>query len=144
MSKKFYAIKIGNNVKDLIVTTWEECQKYVIGYPAIYKGFDDKWSAEEYLNSMDEASVKRNLAIKQQFADTRKKSKYIKKEDKVLKEIYTKYDSLYGTIGEIMDKLNTAEYKRENVYNDLDKVEATILEGLDMLHKYIVVFEEEL
>lgn len=42
MSKKnFYAIKKGkNNVKNKIVSTWEECQKLVSGVPsAKYKGF---------------------------------------------------------------------------------------------------------
>lgn len=38
MKKNYYAIKIGNNVKDLIVDSLENWKNYVIGYPSLYKG----------------------------------------------------------------------------------------------------------
>ena len=61
--KKYYAIKVGNNVKDLIVESWEECQKYVIGYPAIYKSFISKKNAQRYLENITEEDVKYKLEI---------------------------------------------------------------------------------
>lgn len=48
-AKKFYAIKNGRK-KNLIVNTWSECAKLVIGYPnAKFKGFDTKLEAEKFL-----------------------------------------------------------------------------------------------
>ena len=59
--KSYYAIKIGNGVKDKIVTTWEECKKLVNGYPSIYKGFKDKKQAEKYLKNITEKQVEIEL-----------------------------------------------------------------------------------
>lgn len=51
MSKKqkYYAIKVGNNVTDLIVESWEECEKYVLNVPSRYKSFSTREEAEQYL-----------------------------------------------------------------------------------------------
>lgn len=49
MSTKYYAIRVGAGVTNKIVTTWEECQLYVLGYPAVYKSFKSLEKAEEYL-----------------------------------------------------------------------------------------------
>lgn len=57
MKKYFYAIKIGNNVRDLIVESWEECEKYVIGYPSIYKKFKDKKSALRFINNINSDGI---------------------------------------------------------------------------------------
>ena len=57
MKKVYYAIKVGNNVRDEIVTSWDECKKYVIGYKSIYKKFDDKKSAQRWLNSWTEEKI---------------------------------------------------------------------------------------
>lgn len=42
--KNFYAIKRGKNkTKNIIVDSWDECAKLVLGYNAIYKGlFQEK------------------------------------------------------------------------------------------------------
>lgn len=56
-----YAIKVGNNAKDLIVETWEECERYVIGYPSVYKGFKNKKEAKKYLKEMTETEIKEKL-----------------------------------------------------------------------------------
>lgn len=48
-NKKYYAIKIGNGVKNKIVNTWSECKELVLGYPAVYKSFKSKDQAMEYL-----------------------------------------------------------------------------------------------
>lgn len=57
MKKNYYAIKIGNNVKDLIVDSWENCKKYVIGYPSIYKRFENYKQAKKYLESITNNQV---------------------------------------------------------------------------------------
>lgn len=56
--QKYYAIKDGIEVKDLIVTTWEECSKLVLGYNAVYKSFPTKEQAEKYLGKVDAPKVK--------------------------------------------------------------------------------------
>lgn len=57
MKKNYYAIKIGNNVKDLIVDSWKNCKKYVIGYPSIYKGVENYKQAKKYLESITNNQV---------------------------------------------------------------------------------------
>lgn len=61
--KQFYAIKVGNNVENLIVNTWNDCQKYVIGYPAVYKKFKTESLAQEWLDSLADSDVK-NILIR--------------------------------------------------------------------------------
>lgn len=56
-NKKYYAIKIGNNVKDIIVEEWEECKKYTQGYPAIYKSFKNKREAKRYLENFSNEEI---------------------------------------------------------------------------------------
>ena len=47
---KFYAVKVGR--KKGIFTTWEETQRYVIGYKgAVYKSFASAEDAYEYMNT---------------------------------------------------------------------------------------------
>lgn len=55
---KFYAIKEGLWVKDIIVTSWEECSKLVLGYNAVYKSFRTEDEAKKYLNIVDVEKVK--------------------------------------------------------------------------------------
>ena len=52
MKNNYYAIKIGNNVKDLIVDSWDKCKKHVIDYPSIYKGFKTYKQAKKYLENI--------------------------------------------------------------------------------------------
>lgn len=48
-AKKFYAIKNGRK-KKVIVSTWSECSKLVLGYQgAIYKGFNTEEEAKAFL-----------------------------------------------------------------------------------------------
>lgn len=76
--KKFYAIKIGNNTKDKIVTTYEECKKYIEDYPAIFKECKTEREAKHYLNSLDENMIntlllqmelQRRIKIKKQMQE---------------------------------------------------------------------------
>ncbi|EAK0771662.1 MAG: RNase H1/viroplasmin domain-containing protein [Clostridium celatum] len=55
---KFYAIKDGRGVKDIIVTSWSECSKLVLGYNAVYKSFPTEEEAKKYLGSVDVEKVK--------------------------------------------------------------------------------------
>lgn len=55
---KFYAIKDGIGVKDIIVTSWSECSKLVLGYNAVYKSFPTEEEAKKYLGSVDVEKVK--------------------------------------------------------------------------------------
>ena len=59
--KKFYAIKLGNGVKDVVVKNWNECEKLVIGYPAVYKSFRTEKEANRYLNTMTQEQVEKQL-----------------------------------------------------------------------------------
>lgn len=58
---KYYAIKIGNNVEDEIVSNWKECEKLVIGYPAIYKSFSDKKEAQKWLKNFENKEIESRL-----------------------------------------------------------------------------------
>lgn len=48
--QKYYAIKEGNGVKDKIVRTRDECEKFVKSYPSVYKSFLTEDKALKYLN----------------------------------------------------------------------------------------------
>lgn len=48
--KKYYAVKEG--MVRGVFETWKECEQSITGYPrAIYKSFNDRDSAEEFLAS---------------------------------------------------------------------------------------------
>lgn len=57
MKKYYYAIKVGNNVENIIVESWEECEEYVIGFPSIYKKFKTKREAKRYLKNISNEEV---------------------------------------------------------------------------------------
>lgn len=55
---KYYAVRVGR--KPGIYTTWNECQKVVIGYPgAVYKSFSTEQEAKGFMN----VSVEKSVAI---------------------------------------------------------------------------------
>lgn len=47
--KKFYAIKVGKGVKNIIVKSWDECSELVLGFNATYKSFYTEEEAKAYL-----------------------------------------------------------------------------------------------
>lgn len=57
VKNKYYAIKKGNGVKDIIVRSWDECKPLVNGYPAIYKSFLTEDEALTYLGSIAENKI---------------------------------------------------------------------------------------
>ena len=55
--KKFYAVKKGKNPG--IYETWDEAKEQVTGFPSpIYKSFNTKEEAEEFLHSDDKNNIK--------------------------------------------------------------------------------------
>ena len=72
-SKIFYAIKLGKDTKDKIVTTYEEFQKHINNYPAIFKECNTEIEAKHYLNSIDENMI--NILLVQMELQRRKKIK---------------------------------------------------------------------
>ena len=73
---KYYAIKEGKGVKDIIVRSWAECEKLVKGYPSVYKSFKTEEEALEYLNTVNTELVKEQAkkgmeATKKKRATTR-------------------------------------------------------------------------
>jgi viroplasmin and RNaseH domain-containing protein len=72
VKQKYYAIKEGKGVKDKIVTTWSECQKLVLGYPAVYKSFITKDEAMDYLGTINVAKVKAQTKKGMEFTNKQK------------------------------------------------------------------------
>lgn len=59
--KKYYAIKVGKNVTDKIVNSWEECKELVIGYPSVYRSFKSRKEAELYIKNMTDEKIEIQL-----------------------------------------------------------------------------------
>ena len=78
---KWYAIKDGKNVKNIIVTSWDECKVLVLGRNSIYKSFLSEEEAKRYLNKIDDRDVQR---IKDRTAKMIIKSKERKSTTKPL------------------------------------------------------------
>lgn len=74
--KKYYAIKIGKGVTDLIVRSWDECKSYTDGCNSIFKSFLTEKEATDYLNSVD-------------VEDKAKQIKFAMNRNKELKETTT-------------------------------------------------------
>ena len=88
---KFYAIKEGNGVTNLIVNTWDECSKLVLGYNSVYKSFKTREEAEKYLNIVNVDEVKEK-AIKGMEANRSKKKKTKALIINIPKEFYNKFE----------------------------------------------------
>lgn len=96
--KKYYAIKSGKNVKNLIVDTWDECKTYVNGVHAQYKSFKTKEEAELYLASnyikSKETQKTESKEVKKTSTGSKKKRKQsntVLVQSRVPKEIYEKF-----------------------------------------------------
>ena len=55
---KYYAIKKGKGVENLIVRTWTECKELVHGYNAVYKSFNNLEDAKKYMKEVDVVKVR--------------------------------------------------------------------------------------
>lgn len=60
---KFYAIKVGKGVNNIIVKSWWKCQKYVLDFPSIYESFKTEKNAKKYLEKMDNLKFARRLEL---------------------------------------------------------------------------------
>lgn len=85
--KKYYAIKQGRDVSNLIVDTWEECKKYVQGVPAQHKSFKTRQEAEMYLQGIEQNEIK----IKSPKRKPKKKKGMITVQSTIPKDLYEKF-----------------------------------------------------
>ena len=90
--KKFYAIKEGKGVTNLILDTWDECEPLVKGYPSVYKSFITKEEAETYLGSVNVQEVKEQT-IKGMEARKEKTKKGRAIVIRLPKDIYEKFEN---------------------------------------------------
>ncbi|MEG0085634.1 MAG: RNase H1/viroplasmin domain-containing protein [Niameybacter sp.] len=87
--KKYYAIKQGKDVSNLIVDTWEECKKYVEGVPAQHKSFKTRHEAEMYLKGIEQ--TKAEIKTKSNKRKPKKKKGMITVQSTIPKELYEKF-----------------------------------------------------
>lgn len=97
MKKYYYAIKVGKNVENFIVESWDECKKYVIGFPSIYKKFNTKIQAKRYLRNMSKEEVEARLLSNELHKFNRLKEKL---------EFHYKFPIPDYIIEEIINKTN--------------------------------------
>ena len=68
LGMKFYAVKVGRNAP-IITTTWEQCSQLVNGFSgAVFKSFNKKEEAENYLNGLT-AKIEVKSSIINGFTD---------------------------------------------------------------------------
>lgn len=71
---KYYAIKEGKGVKNIIVRSWDECSVLVLGYNAVYKSFPTEEEALDYLNKVDIQKVKEQTKKGIEYKKIKKKT----------------------------------------------------------------------
>lgn len=91
--KKYYAIKEGKGVKNIILDSWSKCQPLVIGYNAKYKSFKTEDEAKEYLNLIPKKQVKKvnKAASKAKQKKKEKGGATVSVQAKIPKELYEKF-----------------------------------------------------
>lgn len=100
---KFYAIKDGIGVKDIIVTSWKECSKLVLGYNSVYKSFINEEDAKKYLSNVNVNQIKEK-------AKKGMEEKKVKKETtrafsiRLPKEIYNDFEEKCNSMNLDKDK----------------------------------------
>ena len=100
---KFYAIKDGIGVKDIIVTSWDECSKLVLGYNAVYKSFRTEEEAKKYLGSVDVEKVKEQA--KKGMEDRKIKKETIRSLSiRLPKEMYNDFEEKCSSLNLDKDK----------------------------------------
>ena len=140
--KNFYAIKDGNGVKNKIVTTWEECQKYVLHYNAVYKGFTTLEEAKNYLKNMSDDEVeerkdKQHVRARKEKSNNTHDFKTKSKNNKInAHKLNEELDDLYNYISDVMDSLEDDNYKRKQFIEDLNKIESKILSMQDYYTRF--------
>lgn len=101
---KFYAIKDGIGVKDIIVTSWDECSKLVLGYNSVYKSFRTEEEAKKYLGVVEVEKVKeqtkKNIAKKKIKNETTRSLTI-----RLPKEIYNDFEDKCSSMNLDTDKI---------------------------------------
>ncbi|WP_349393351.1 RNase H1/viroplasmin domain-containing protein [Clostridium perfringens] len=101
---KFYAIKDGIGVKDIIVTSWKECSRLVLGYNAVYKSFSNEEDAKKYLSNVNVNQIKEK-------AKKGMEEKRVKKETtrsiniRLSKEMYKEFEEKCSSMNLDLDKV---------------------------------------
>jgi viroplasmin and RNaseH domain-containing protein len=100
---KFYAIKEGKGVSNLIVNTWDECSKLVLGYNSVYKSFNTREEAEKYLDIA-------NNKLKEKIIKTKEVKKHKRGNIEVIrvdlvKDLYEKFTSKCADVGMSKEKV---------------------------------------
>ena len=117
--KKFYAIKRGKKgTKNVILESWDECSKLVLGFDSEYKGFKTREEAEEYLgininlsDSIDngiqeEISIDNIEKVKNVAKQKKKKTKSNRNKETLVVELPK---DLYNAFSNKCAKLNMTE-----------------------------------
>ena len=117
--KKFYAIKRGKKgTKNVILESWDECSKLVLGFDSEYKGFKTREEAEEYLgisikssDSIDneiqeEISIDNIEEVKKVAKQKKKKTKSNRNKETLVVELPK---DLYNAFSNKCAKLNMTE-----------------------------------
>lgn len=68
--KKYYAIKVGKGVENLIVESWSECSKLVLGYNSTYKSFLTREEAELFLKNVRSRNEKYEPNLQLKISDS--------------------------------------------------------------------------
>ena len=120
--KKFYAIKRGKKgTKNVILESWDECSKLVLGFDSEYKGFKTREEAEEYLGISIKSSDSIDNEIQEEISidnieDIEKESEKVTIKKKLAK---------------IKDSdINWFKDKVNNSLNDIQNIISSV--GLDM------------
>lgn len=91
---KYYAIKEGKGVENIIVRTWTECKELVHGYNAVYKSFNNLEDAKKYLKEVNVTKVKQQTKYQRiKKNEIKKTTKYIN-GFRISNEIYEDLQSI--------------------------------------------------
>lgn len=101
---KFYAIKEGNGVSNLIVNTWDECSKLVLGYNSVYKSFKTREEAEKYLNIVNTEEIKEKTIKTKEVKKYKRGNKEVIRVD-LAKDIYEKFIIKCDDVGMSKEKV---------------------------------------
>jgi ribonuclease HI len=135
MGQKYYAVREGKKIG--IFTTWNETQKYVLGYPnAVYKSFTSLVDAEKFLNFKEQNSTDISLESREvvqayvdgSFSEEKRKYSYgvvIIIQNKVAAEISDVGSdndllTMRNVSGEILGAMNAIKWASERNYKQIE------------------------
>ena len=92
-AKKYYAIKEGKGVRNIILNSWGKCQPLVTGYNAVYKSFKTEEEAKDYLKNITEQQAEKIKEITTRAIKQKKEKKIstISVQARIPKELYEKF-----------------------------------------------------